>query len=159
MLNCGGAGIAAVDRQATVVRLAPVEGRATPSPSLGLIAFSPPAGTTAMHVPVVPNRRVVVGRSVAPPVDMHAALSLTPFVGATARLDAVLVLVTVPFPKAPRTSSALVRFLRPSCIVLTRVSVPSCAASVRPPTSLDMPVPHPLPPSRFRVTTPCVTLS
>ena len=51
MLNCGGVGIATVAHRATIVHLAPAEGRATPNPPCGLIAVSPPAGTTAAQVP------------------------------------------------------------------------------------------------------------
>ena len=52
-----------------------MEGRATPSPPLGLITVSPSAGTTAMHVPAA--RLVIPARSVlhAPPPPRHARRS------------------------------------------------------------------------------------
>ena len=90
--------------------------RSTPSPPLGLIAVSPPAGTAITHVPVVcpvvPVRHVLIVRSVTRPVDTHA--TLTPIVGVTAHtracLDAVMILVITACHVVHHTSSTLARF-------------------------------------------------
>ena len=76
MLNFGGAGIVAVARRATVICVAPVEGRTTPSPPLGLITVSPPAGTLGMHIPAV--RPVVSSVSLSLPSSAYTSSSLLP---------------------------------------------------------------------------------